>query len=165
MAAQKNENSTQFCSVAACRLGLNPGGYGSFVPDHIILIETPLPWPKGYLREPDPLPPEVIELVRRLVLERPSSTPLRHRFLAIAPDADYSRPGYRRLIHYRRPNGLFADFNQVEYQVPTADLGPLAWALLQEPTRLSAFDRYRIDAAPTRDLLVCTHGVVDAGCA
>ncbi|MCB0209786.1 MAG: sucrase ferredoxin, partial [Anaerolineae bacterium] len=40
-----------------------------------------------------------------------------------------------------------------------------AWALLQEPTRLSAFDRYRIDAASTRDLLVCTHGVVDAGCA
>ncbi|HRV95165.1 MAG TPA: sucrase ferredoxin [Anaerolineae bacterium] len=161
--APKKENRTPFCSVAACRLGLNPGGYGSYMPDHIMLIETPLPWPRGYLREPGTLPPEVIELARSLIYERPTGTPLRHRFLAIAPDADYSRPGYRRLIYYRRPEGLFADFSQVEYQVPTADVGPLAWALLQEPDQLPTFDRYRQETH-TRDLLVCTHGAVDAAC-
>lgn len=162
--AEIKEATAQFCSVAACQVGLDPGGYGGFPYDHTLLIETPLPWPKGFLREAGSFPPEVIELARRLILERPDGAPVRHRFLALAPDAEYSRPGYRRLIYYRRPVGPFAAFTQVEYLVPEAKIGPLAWALLQEPAHLSAFDRYREMPARTRDLLVCTHGAVDAAC-
>lgn len=87
------------------------------------------------------------------------------RPLAVAPDPAYSVPGERLVMVHRRPEGPFAHFVGERYRLPEARLGPLIWALLLEPETLGAFKRYREPEQSTRDLLVCTHGAVDAACA
>ena len=83
----------------------------------------------------------------------------------VAPDAEYSRPGFRRVIHYTRPDPPFTRYDQREYLVPEGQLGALLWALYETPADLSRFEPYRVAAANVRDLLVCTHGTVDVACA
>lgn len=84
----------------------------------------------------------------------------------MAPDPAYSVPGLRRILVYRRPEGMFADLSQTEYLVPEGELGRLVWAAVLEPEELPAFGRYALPETPgTRDLFVCTHGAVDAACA
>jgi hypothetical protein len=91
--------------------------------------------------------------------------PIRYLFLAIAPDRRYSQPGLRRIICWRRPSGPFAQLDRAEYLVPEADLGPALWILAAEPGRAGELEPFRQPGGPVRDLLVCTHGSVDAACA
>jgi hypothetical protein len=60
----------------------------------------------------------------------------------------------------------FMAYDKVEYLVPDAEVGPLLWALYQQRDALPRFEPWRDPAGDTlRDLLVCTHGTVDAACA
>ncbi len=61
--------------------------------------------------------------------------------------------------------GAFAAYDKVEYLVPEAERGPLLWAWYQQPDELPRFDCWRDRASDdTREILVCTHGSVDAAC-
>lgn len=155
---------SRFCSTCARAAGLDTAGstYANY--DQLLMIETPLPWPARMFLEQGVMPPEIVELVRLLIMERPAGTREGLRPLAIAPDPDYSRPGYRRVIQFMRPNGPFATFTREEYLVPEEQVGPLAWALGMAPERLPEFERYHEESRPMRDLLICTHGTVDVAC-
>lgn len=154
-----------YCNVAAQALGLDPGGdAGHF--DDAVLIETALPWKRELYEKAGVLPQEAIDLLA-LWLERYQETGVYgHRPLLIAPDDEYSQVGYRRVIYYERPQGLFASFDRNEYLVPNEDLGLLLWALFEDKETLPQFDGYRVHSEfASRDILVCTHGTIDVACA
>lgn len=154
----------RFCSVCARQAGLDPGGHAGSDHATFIAVELPLPWPRALFSDPERLPAELLAVRRHIVEEYRHSQRLLIRLVGIAPDRDYSRPGLRRTICWRRPDGPFAQFAHEEYLVPEAQLGPLVYALAITPERLGEFAPFRQEPAAVRDLLVCTHGNVDAAC-
>lgn len=152
----------RFCSLVSKANGEDPIGSAP-VTDYWIIVEMPLPW-SAQLLHADPTIQPVLDLIKTLALKG-----IRVRPMAIAPDREYSQPGYTRLLYYARPARMFAAYAQQEYLLPPSEVAPLAIALLQQITRpdnrLERFQRYRQPDSPTRDLLVCTHGNVDAACA
>ncbi len=154
-----------YCNRLAIEKGLDPGGYaGSF--DDAILIETPLPWRNNIYQQAGVLPQEAINLMALWLQRYQETGAYRHRPLLIAPDDEYSRAGYRRVMFYTRTADEIAAFDKVEYSVPDDELGGLLWALFEGRDDLPRFDVYRTpEADAIRDVLVCTHGTVDAACA
>lgn len=154
-----------YCNCLARQRGLDPAGYaGDF--DDAILIETPLPWKDNLYTEAGGLPQEAINLLALWRQRYADGLGYRHGALMIAPDPVYSRPGFRRIVYCTRPDGAFARFDRVEYLIPEASSGALIWALCESPNDLPQFEQYRIpNVERVRDLLVCTHGTVDAACA
>ncbi|PJF29927.1 MAG: sucrase ferredoxin [Phototrophicales bacterium] len=154
-----------YCNQLAIQKGLDPGGYaGSF--DDAILIETPLPWRKDMMRQANPLPQQVIDLLMLWLMDYQQGKGYPHRPLVIAPDEAYSVAGFRRVIHYTRPQIAFGQYDKIEYLVPIAEMGALIWALYQDRDALMQFESYRQPQADAvRDILVCTHGTIDAACA
>ena len=67
----------------------------------------------------------------------------------------------------RYDQGGYGDWADTdEYRVPEKALGALIWSLYQAQDVLPQFERYRVlECDGTRDILVCTHGTVDAACA
>lgn len=157
--------TTSYCNCLALENKLDPAGYaGDF--DDAIIMELPLPWPGDLYTNEAALPQEVRDLVARWVQRYEKSGEYRHRQLVIAPDSEYSRKGYRRVLFYTRPEGLMARFAKLEYHVPEADFGALVWSLYEDRAALPRFERYRTPQADgVRDLMVCTHGTVDVACA
>jgi hypothetical protein len=154
-----------YCNILAIEKGLDPAGYaGSF--DDAILMEIPLPWRKNLYEQADPLPQQAIDLMELWLEHYKQTGEYRHRPLLIAPDKEYSRDGFRRLMFYTRQGGSIAQFDKVEYSVPTDEMGELIWALYQAQDNLPHFEQYRVQKDDyIRDILVCTHGTVDAACA
>lgn len=162
-------SAPDYCNVAAQELGLDPAGHADSF-DDLLLLETPLPWKGDMYQRAGTLPQRAIDLLTLWRRRYEAGSPYNHRLLMIAPDPAYSRPGFRRVIFFTRPSGAFATFVRNEYLAPEEMVGELIWTLYEAPHRLSAFDRYcASDEAPTdrpvRDILVCTHGVIDAACA
>lgn len=157
-----------FCNLLALGKGLDPGGHATPF-ETLLLLEAPLPWGRDMYTTPGALPQEVIELYAFYV-ERYRQTgfwPALYLFL-IAPDEAYSQPGRRRVILFERDGDQMANFARTEYLVPEAEAGPLVWTLAEEPEGAGRFDAWKtadIPTNPTRDILVCTHGSVDAACA
>lgn len=156
--------ASRFCSVCARQAGLSPVGYGGEAYTTIIAAELPLPWPAGMFSDPQRMPPEALAVMQHIRDEYQRTHQVQIRPLGIAPDADYSTPGMRRVIGWRRPDGPFAQFERDEYLVPEDQLGPLFFALALAPEHLGDFAAYRQELGDVRDLLVCTHGNVDAAC-
>jgi len=155
---------SRFCSVCAQQAGLDPIGYAHSY-KHMLAVETPLPWPIEMYEQPGVLPQELLDLRKRLIEAYEAGESLGVYAFILAPDKAYSAPGHRRVISYKRPEGLFARFLQEEYLVPEAETGPLCWALLFDQGSLPRFEVYRQPDNGVRDLMVCTHGAVDAACA
>lgn len=154
-----------FCNCLAQARGLDPGGHAHGFKDAIV-VETPLPWRLDMMQSAGHLPREVIDLLQIWLQAYKDGKGYAHLPLAIAPDPEYSCPGFRRVMLYTRPAGLMAQFDRAEYLVPEKECGPLIWSLYQDRDRLRQFDRYRLPKHErTRDILVCTHGTVDAACA
>lgn len=154
-----------YCNVLAIQKGLDPVGYaGDF--DDAIMVEIPLPWKKSIYDKAGALPQEIIDLMAIWLQQYREGHGYRHRPLMIAPDPQYSRAGYRRVLFYTRLPGALAHFDKIEYSVPESEYGALIWALYQNHDELPKFEAYRTpELDHTRDLLVCTHGTVDAACA
>jgi hypothetical protein len=154
-----------YCNHLALGKGLDPGGYGgSFAT--LALIETALPWKRDIYQQPGALPQRALDLLALWLQRYYQTGAYDQRAMMIAPDAAYSRPGHRRVLFYTRPPGEMIAFDKVEYCVPDAELGGLLWALHEAPDDLPHYAQWRTpewDAG--RDLLVCTHGTVDAACA
>lgn len=155
-----------YCNLLAQEKGLDSGGHAmSF--ETLLLLEAPLPWRRSMYTTPGTLPQEVLALYA-LYAQRYRETghrPPVYLFL-VAPDALYSQPGKRRVMHFQRDGALIANFARTEYLVPEAEAGPLLWALTEAPAGLAHFEEWKPAVTnPTRDILVCTHGAVDAACA
>lgn len=155
---------TRFCSVCARQAGLDPAG-SAYAYDHVLAVEVPLPWPMSMYSEPGVLPQELLDMRALLTDAYNRGEPMHVSAVAIAPDPAYSVAGYRRVISYRRPEQPFAAFVQQEYLVAEAEIGPLCWALLIEQAALPRFAAALVSSSGVRDLMVCTHGAVDAACA
>ena len=154
-----------YCNCLAQERGLDPVGTAADV-DTIVLLEIPLPWREDIYDGPGALPAELFRLYDLWAERYKAGQPYSQYALMIAPDKVYSRPGFRRVLHFSRPLGPKARFERLEYHVPEGDLGALTWALFEDPEALAAFESYRVQAeGEVRDLLVCTHGTVDAACA
>lgn len=153
-----------FCNVLAQEKGLDPVGTAGHFED-VIVIETRLPWKRDIYSQPGALPPEMIDLRAQWQKQYQEGRGYPHRSLLVAPDADYSREGFRRVMFYSRQPGMIAQFDKIEYLVPESDIGALVWALYEAREQLPAFEQYRQpDDDSTRDLLVCTHGTIDSAC-
>jgi hypothetical protein len=151
----------RFCSLVSQANGEDP--IGSANPAHQwLIIEQPLPWaPQQFSQDPQIQP--IIALIRRLALYHG----IKVKPILIAPDRDYSQPDYRRILYYTRPATQFHQFEQQEYLVPADQVATAAIALLRAAAFQTnhALAQYRQPTAPTRDILVCTHGNVDVACA
>jgi hypothetical protein len=157
--------SKAYCNCLAMESGLRPSGHAGDFQDAFIL-EAPLPWKLDMMQKAGALPQTVIDLLALWLQEYYAGKGYPHRPLVVAPDPEYSREGYRRVMFYTRPEGAFAEYEKTEYCVPDADAGDLIRAWYQDRGCLSQFEQYRTpDADVTRDILICTHGTVDAACA
>lgn len=154
-----------YCNVMALQKGLNPNGHADNFQD-AVLLEIPLPWKRNLYQEANPLPQQAIDLLALWLAEYRQTGQYPHRPLLIAPDAAYSREGYRRVMFYARTGQAFSAFDKCEYSVPVDEMGALLWAYFQAPQDLARFEAWRVPAADSiRDVLVCTHGTIDAACA
>lgn len=153
----------QFCSMVSKANGEDPIGSASYA-NHWLIIEIPQPWSSQLFAEDSRIQP-VLTLIRNLIL----NYGIKIKPIAIAPEREYSQPGYTRVLYYYRPAELFSEFEKQEYLVPEADTSRLAIAILKqivnESNELAAFQNYRQHQNATRDILVCTHGNVDVACA
>lgn len=148
----------RFCSDVSQAVGENPIGTAGHY-DYWLVVELPQPWSEMALDQNDALKP-YLEQIKYLVYQKG----VKLRPLAIAPDSDYSQPGYNRVLFYRRPATLFAYYTREEYLIPNDELGNLVSALLLEPDKLPNFNQYQQKSNHNYDLLVCTHGNVDIAC-
>lgn len=154
-----------YCNVLAIQKGLDPAGTAGHFEDAVV-IETPLPWKRNTYSEAGTLPQEMIDLLNLWLERYRAGEPYNHRSLLVAPDKQYSQPGFRRVMYYTRRPGAFAHFDKIEYCVPEKELGALLWSLYQQQDELPRFEPYRTPQADAiRDVLVCTHGTIDAACA
>lgn len=148
----------KFCSDISQAVGEVPIGTAGHY-DYWLVVELPQPWSEIALDQNEALKP-YLPAIKSLVYEKG----VKLRPIAIAPDPDYAQTGYTRVLFYRRPSELFAQYTREEYLIPNSELGNLASALLLEPEKLPQFRNYQQNNNHKFDLLVCTHGNVDAAC-
>ena len=134
------------------------GTAGSY--DAYVVVEMPAPWGRNLWKEPGTASPNLLA-----ALERAKERGVAVRPLAVMPDAEYSRPERRRIFFYRRPGGPFAAYEKIEYTVPPDSIGSLVDAYLNRPDDLGVFEPFQEHGLVRRDILVCTHGTMDACCA
>ena len=157
---KKLADDCRYCAVVSKANREDPIGTAGTV-DEWLLVEVPQPW-KTHLWEAKPQFQPLLEVVERL-----ASHPLRYlktRLLAIAPDQTYTHPELVRVLHYKRPHKLFAQYTKLEYLVPHTQLAPLAEALLFQPQQLIHFVSYQQPTPHIRELLICTHANYDRAC-
>ena len=145
----------RYCSVVSKANGVSPIGT-AIVADLWIMIEVPHPWAQDPWQEESA---SLLDLFQSL--ERRPRLWQRVRILAIALDRDYSQPGYRHVMSYRRPSPLFARYHPEHYCVPTATVTQLVKAMVFQLPMVT-FATYR--QKPVRSLFVCTHTHYDVAC-
>lgn len=146
---------SRLCSVFAKAAGDDPAGtatsFGSY-----LAVEIGLPWREDVAvstRFPKGLWPAIQDAW---------GTGIIGSFTALAPDQEYSRDGHVRLMYLKRPVEPFAAYEKYEWLMPAGETVQFVRALVAGD--LSRFERYREKTADVRDLLVCTHGSMDACC-
>lgn len=157
MSVNKTAEYCRFCSEFSQANREDPIGSATNF-QYWLIIEAAPPWKTNIWLEPNPMPQEVLDVLK-LIWER--KIKLR---LAIAPDREFSYPGYRRVFYFRRPAKLFSQFEKHEFLVPDNEVGSLAIALLQHPDELPRFEQYRQHNEHIRELMICNHGNVDVAC-
>ena len=163
MLTQDTLADCRFCSIVSKANGEDPIGTAGTA-DHWLILELGQPWTEKMFKE-DPRIAPLIELFKQLFMKHGVIM----RPMLIAPDPDYSQPGETRIIYYRRPQKQFAQFEKQEFIVPEADFPRLVTALLKhlikQPNELAQFQPYQQETSHIREILVCTHGNIDAACA
>lgn len=157
---ENNLTNCRFCCETSRKNGEDP--LGTLFPfDSWCIIEAKQPWKDKIWMESDPIPQAALDLFQEIHTEKK----IKLRQLAIAPDREYSHPNRTRVLNYSRPAQLFATYSKREYLVPPELVGDLVIALYKQPEHLPQFEQYRQDTRHIRDIMVCTHGNVDAACA
>ena len=159
---KNNLSDCRYCSQISKISGEDPIGSAPRV-DYWILVEFPQPWPISMFME-DPFIKQIAPLAERLAIRYGIMV----RPLAIAPDPEYSQPGYTRVIYYYSPAQPFAEYVKQEYVVPDNQALTLVIALLKnllgKAIDLSQFAAYERKTQALREILVCTHTQVDIAC-
>ncbi|MEM7712160.1 MAG: sucrase ferredoxin [Cyanobacteria bacterium P01_A01_bin.68] len=158
MTSQKVLGDCQFCSVISKANKEDPIGTVNKA-DIYLIMETPLPWTEQQLLT-NPVIKQVLSLLKELQEKNIRAIPM-----AIAPDKEYSVSEYTRVIFYQRPAQSFAKFEKQEFLIPQSQLTYLVTALLKHPDKIHQFESYRQPSDCNRELMICTHGNVDAACA
>lgn len=136
--------------------------------EHWLALEMGLSWTEKRFQE-NPVLIRAIALIEKLIFEHG----IKIRGQLLVPDSEYSRPGYTRVLYYRRPTKLFAKFEKYEFIIPDSEVGSFVMALLETllETLLHSFtvlpdwEQYRQQTSQIRELMVCTDGNVDVACA
>jgi hypothetical protein len=123
------------------------------------MLEIPLPWKYDILDSLN-VPEGVGELVHELYAQE-----IYPGLIGFAADEAYSVDGMSRVIDFQLPAAPFSAYTRAEYLIPTHRVA--------EMLRESVHGRAHPDLASfavagdplQRDILVCTHGAIDACCA
>ena len=152
----------RYCSQVSKANGEDPIGSAPQV-DYWLIVEVPQPWPISMF-EKNPVITQIFPLIKKLIFRRGVMV----RPIAIAPDPDYSTPGFTRVLYYHRPAQQFAQYRKEEYLVPDAQTSPLVLGLLNrllgKKNTVTPFLSYQQDTQHIREMLVCTHTQVDLAC-
>ncbi|MBW4630847.1 MAG: sucrase ferredoxin [Iphinoe sp. HA4291-MV1] len=163
MIAQDSVNNCRFCCVVSKANGEDPIGSAPTY-EHWLALEMELPWTEKRWQE-HPVLRSAIALIEKLIFEHG----IKIRGQLLVPDSEYSRPGYTRVLYYRRPAKLFAKFEQHEFIIPDSEVGSFVMALLEtllhSPKKVLDWEQYRQQSSQIRELMVCTDGNVDVACA
>ncbi len=152
----------RFCSLVSKANGEDPiGTAGTY--DHWLIMEVPQPWPQELFQE-NPTIKSLMGLFQELIFKHG----VKLKPMLIAPDREYSHPGFTRVLYYYRPAKLFSQFEKQEFIVPESKAVALVTAILnqlmQQPNDLSQFQHYQKQTNHIRELMVCTHAQVDLAC-
>ncbi len=104
---------TPRCAVFTSTSGEDTVGTAPTV-SRFLFVEVPLPWPKKVWKAKG-VPPGVVE-----ALKQSKARGLDLKARAIAPDHEYSQPGFIRVLYFRRPEGAITTFFRDEF------LGPMS---------------------------------------
>ncbi|MHC5913849.1 MAG: sucrase ferredoxin, partial [Nostoc sp.] len=152
----------RFCSLVSKTNKEDPIGTAGTC-DHWLIMELSQPWPQNLFQEHPTIKP-LIGLFQKLIVKHG----VKLRPMLIAPDREYSHPGFTRVLYYYRPTKLFSQFEKQEFVVPEGEATALVTAILkqliQHPNDLSKFQQYRQPTSHIRELMVCTHAQVDLAC-
>jgi hypothetical protein len=153
----KTATAPTFCSVIAHQRGEDPIGT-AWSAKRFFAIELPLPWP-GNVLEARAFP----EGLGALITESYAAG-IDCGYISIAPEPEWVREGCTRIIDFRFPEPPFARAARDEFLVDTSRVAAFLGAhIAGEDTRdMPGVERQSFVG---RDLLVCTHGTVDACCA
>ncbi|MGF1938045.1 MAG: sucrase ferredoxin [Nostoc sp. ChiQUE02] len=152
----------RFCSLVSKANGEDPiGTAGTY--EHWLIMEVPQPWPQEIFQE-NPTIKSLMGLFEELIFKHG----VKLKPMLIAPDREYSHPGFIRVFYYYRPAKLFSQFEKQEFVVPESEAAALLTAifkqLMQQPNDLSEFQQYQQQTSHIRELMVCTHAQVDLAC-
>ncbi len=151
------EPALRLCSLVSEAGGEDPAGSAWSTPRYL-LVELALPW--GY----DLLAGKRIPAGLRAFVEERYEAGDDWGLIGMAPDEAWSVPGFVRVIDLRLPAAPFRAYARDEYLIPEEDLVAALRIMADDPTAL-VLDAWRQPDSDVRDLLVCTHGAVDACCA
>ncbi|WP_414620784.1 sucrase ferredoxin [Calothrix sp. CCY 0018] len=165
----QTQNNTQFlakdcrfCSAVSKANGEDLIGTADTC-DYWLIMEIPQPWPQEIFQE-NPTLKSLMGLFQELVFQHG----IKLKPILIAPDREYSNPGFTRVFYYYRPAKLFSRFEKQEFIVPENKAADLVTAifkqLIQQPNDLSEFKQYQQQTSHIRELMVCTHTQVDLAC-
>ncbi|BAB73886.1 sucrase ferredoxin [Anabaena sp. FACHB-709] len=157
MTTQKLLSDCQFCSVVSKNNGEDPIGTAN-TSDNWLVLEAALPWTEEHLHS-DRILSQIHDLFHELENRHIPVIPI-----AIAPDREYSVPGYVRALHYKRPTKSFAEFEKQEFLIPESQIGQFTSGFLEYPNDLDQFQTYQQPKNHIREIMVCTHGNVDVAC-
>lgn len=147
----------RFCSLVSEASGEDPIG-SAWATDHYLLVELALPWGPNVL-EGSKVPAGLGDFILDAWDQG-----ARWGLVGIAPDEAYSVPGTVRVIDFRLPAAPFRRYERDEYLFPTEEVVP-SLRYLANSAKPPELDAFRQPPDIVRDLLVCTHGAVDACCA
>jgi hypothetical protein len=151
------QTDCRLCSEVSKAHGEDPIGSAATW-NLLIVVEIPQPWTDQVWSE-NPIMAFLDQQID-ILWEQGISV----RALMIAPDPAHCRPGYTRLLSFRRPAPLFSHYDKQDYWIPSAEVISLADGLLNKPESLSQFTTFLQPTQHLREILVCTHGNVDLAC-
>lgn len=151
------EPALRLCSLVSEAGGEDPAGSAWHTPRYL-LVELALPW------EYDLLAGKRIPAGLRDFVEERYDAGDDWGLIGMAPDEAWTVSGFVRVIDLRLPKPPYRAYARDEFLIPADDLVAALRILAADPTAL-VLDAWRQPDAGVRDLLVCTHGAVDACCA
>lgn len=150
-------DSAQQCSPFSHSSGDDAIGQARF-PNYLIFLESALPWPSTFV-EAESIPSGVKDITGKINSAGQDLT-----LLGLVPDSEYSMEGFRHVIRWSRPVGLFSKFDKDDYLVPDDQVANLINALQLETQLLPMFEQYKQETSSNREFFICTHGARDACC-
>lgn len=153
------------CSQVAHAAGQDPIGTARHF-DRYLMLELPLPWPRGMgtpvWEVPHVSPPLRSSL--RAATRSSEEHGYTMKTFAAAPDPEYSSPGLMRIVRFEQDRERATTLTRREYHIPDELAPELIDALFADtPGALDTFAQYQ-ETRSRRDLVVCTHAAVDGCC-